>query len=232
MAMQILLVEDSLEVQTLIKGILGNRYEIQIASTAVEADRLARSRNFDLILLDVMLPDGDGFQICSRFQNDETLRNVPVIFLTAKDSVDDIIMGYKLGADDYIVKPFEPRIFRAKIEGKLQKSTHQAEGAKWLKREGLHLNLHSQRAYLVEGENQKQIDLTPTEFRLLYTLIMSEEQILSREQLLDRVWTQETHVTDRVVDIHISSLRKKLLHLGHYIRTVYGTGYSFSQVDR
>lgn len=228
--MSILVVEDSSDVQDLVYEMLGARYDLCRAYTIQEARKFLDSKHFDLLILDVHLPDGNGFEFCSELMKKERYSTIPVIFLTAKDSVEDIVAGYKLGADDYIVKPFDPRIFRAKIEAKLQRFQNLAEASKLIVRGPIEVNVSEQRAYLLDEQSGKKtsLDLTPTEFRLLTTLIAHEEQILNRDQLVEKVWTEDTHLSDRVVDIHISSLRKKLLQHGHLIRTIYGSGYSFT----
>jgi len=224
---QILLVEDTEEVQDLIIFTLKDICDICIASSFDRAMELVQRRPFELILLDVGLPDGNGFQLCSNLQSDDNLRDIPIFFLTGQTKIDDIVMGYKLGADDYITKPFEPRIFKAKIEAKLSKIM--SYKSDWIDKGFIKLNPIVQKSMLIwKNGDVTDIDLTPIEFRLLLTFFRNEEKILSRNQLIDNVWNEETHITDRVVDMHISALRKKLAFAGKCIRTVYGSGYCFT----
>jgi DNA-binding response OmpR family regulator len=225
---RILLVEDSPESQKLVTSCLGQAYDLVCASTCAEATSLVRNGQFDLILLDVMLPDGDGYQLCSLIQNNEGTRDIPIIFLTAKDSLPNKVMGFSLGADDYIVKPFDPLELRARVEAKLRRISRKKEASEIIQKGDIQVNIPFQRAYLLENGQKRDLGLTPIEFRLLLYFVQRLDQVLTREQLLLAVWGDDIHVSDRSIDTHVSKLRKKLSPKSDYIQSIYGTGYVFS----
>ncbi|HEX4923945.1 MAG TPA: response regulator transcription factor [Bdellovibrionales bacterium] len=225
---RILLVEDSPEAQKLVTSCLGQAYDLVAASTCAEATSLIRNGQYDLILLDVMLPDGDGYQLCSLIQNNESTRDIPIIFLTAKDSLPNKVMGFSLGADDYIVKPFDPLELRARVEAKLRRISRKKEASEIIQKGDIQVNIPFQRAYLLENGQKRDLGLTPIEFRLLLYFVQRLDQVLTREQLLLAVWGDDIHVSDRSIDTHVSKLRKKLSPKSDYIQSIYGTGYVFS----
>jgi len=225
---RILLIEDSPEAQKLVTSCLGQAYDLVTASTCAEATSLIRSGQYDLILLDVMLPDGDGYQLCSLIQNNESTRDIPIIFLTAKDSLPNKVMGFSLGADDYVVKPFDPLELRARVEAKLRRMTRKKEASEIVQKGDIQVNIPFQRAYLLQNGQKKDLGLTPIEFRLLLYFVQRLDQVLTREQLLLAVWGDDIHVSDRSIDTHVSKLRKKLAPRSDYIQSIYGTGYVFS----
>lgn len=226
---QILLIEDSEEIQDLVSLTLGYGFKVTAASTFEKALELIKTKPFDLYLIDIELPDGNGYQICSTLQNDDALKKAPIIFLTAKTKPEDIVMGYKLGADDYITKPIEPNVFKAKIESKLNKLITSEVKNEWIKKGNVRVNPVNQKLALVKSDGSEiEVDLTPIEFRMVVAFIKNENIVLTRDQIIDKVWKDETYITDRVVDMHISSLRKKLETAGKYIRTIYGSGYCFT----
>src|SRR5438552_3936952 len=138
---RILLVEDSVECQILVKGTLGKRFHVTCASRASEALKLLERESFDLIILVVILPDGDGFQLCAQFSNREQSHFVPIIFLTSKKDLKDKILGFSLGADDYVVKPFDPDELRARINAKLKRLEQRRIEERSIKRGDLLINL-------------------------------------------------------------------------------------------
>lgn len=225
---KILLIEDNNDTQELVRHSLKGFCELFIASTATQAYFNIENNLYDLILLDINLPDGNGFEICHQLMTNEKTKSIPIIFLTAQNASEDIIKAYQLGAEDYIIKPFDPRVLKVKIEAKFKQAQNNFENSKWIKKKELRLNTHTQKAYIDTNHHSEELNLTPTEYRLLYTFITHEDKILTRSILMNHVWNHETHVTDRVIDIHISSLRKKIGPIGPLIRTVYGSGYLFS----
>lgn len=225
---KILLIEDVEENQILIVETLKDLFEVSVAGTMTAAMKKLETSQYDLILLDIGLPDGNGFQLCSKIQDGDKNNRTPIVFLTARRGEDDKIMGYKLGADDYIEKPIQPRIFRAKISAKLRNLEKQSDQKRMLEKGCFQINTSSQRACLMQDGRETLLDLTPTEYRLLVIFMENEDAVLSREQLIDKVWRENVHITDRVVDMHISTLRKKLGVAGGCIKTVYGCGYSFN----
>jgi len=224
----ILLVEDQLDFQLIVKKTLGSRYQITCAASLKDAFLQIEKTDFDLILLDVELPDGDGFQACARLQKEERTRPIPVIFLTGKKGTSHKVMGFSVGGDDYLEKPFEPLELIARVDVKISKFRQKKESEEVLVKGGLKINASFQKVYLNEAGNEIELALTPIEFKMLYYLVRNEDRIISRDQLLTAVWGPNTFVVDRTVDKHISSLRQKLSSCSTYVQTVSGCGYKFS----
>ncbi len=221
---KIVLIEDDQDLYSLIQYNLEKEgFAIAGSQTGKGAIELCRRERPDLLILDIMLPDSDGLEICKAVRAHPELSGVPVIFLTARASETDRIVGLELGANDYIVKPFFVRelIARIKIHFRGQTTV-----SKLLKSGGLELDRARCRVHLAGSE----ISLTATEFRLLEFLMSRPGVVFSREQLLDAVWGHDRAVTDRTVDVYILRLRQKIEAEGGpaFIRSVRGFGYSFN----
>src|SRR3984957_11215761 len=221
---KIVLIEDDADLYSLIQYNLEKEgFTMAGAQTGKGAIDLCRRERPDLIILDIMLPDSDGLEICRAIRNHSELSPVPVIFLTARASETDRIVGLELGANDYIVKPFFIRELIARI--KLQFRTQTAP-SRLLKAGGVELDRSSCQVKL-GGEN---LALTATEFRLLEFLMSRPGVVFSREQLLNAVWGQDRAITDRTVDVYILRLRQKIeqdASAPRLIHSVRGFGYSF-----
>jgi DNA-binding response OmpR family regulator len=222
---KIVLIEDDSDLFALLKYNLEKEgFALVGAQTGKGAIKLCRRERPDLIILDIMLPDSDGLDICKGIRSHSELTHIPVIFLTARASETDRIVGLELGANDYIVKPFFIRELIARIKIQFR---GQAVPARLLKAGGLELDRSSCRVRL--GENN--LTLTATEFRLLEFLMSRPGVVYSREQLLDAVWGHDRAVTDRTVDVYILRLRQKVESDPTnpvLIRSVRGFGYSFN----
>jgi len=221
---KIFLIEDDADLYSLLKYNLEKEgYTMTGLQTGKGALELCRQARPDLILLDIMLPDSDGLDICKRIRKDPELGSTPVIFLTARASETDRIVGLELGANDYVVKPFFVRELIARI--KLQ-FRNQAPPARVLEAGGVELDPSSRQVRL----NGAPLSLTATEFRLLEFLMSRPGVVFSREQLLNAVWGQDRAITDRAVDVYVLRLRQKVEQdpaapvLIHSIR---GFGYTF-----
>lgn len=223
---KILLIEDDSDLFALLKYNLEKEgFQLVGSQTGKGAVELCRRERPDLAILDIMLPDSDGLDICKGIRSHPELAHIPVIFLTARASETDRIVGLELGANDYIVKPFFVRelIARIKIQFRVQ-----AQPVRALKAGGLDLDRQSCRVRL-RGE---PLSLTATEFRLLEFLMSRPGVVFSREQLLDAVWGHDRAVTDRTVDVYILRLRQKIEGdptNPTFIRSVRGFGYSFNE---
>jgi len=197
-------------------------YEVEVVRDGETASRRAREGSFDLIILDVMLPRKDGFEVCRELRR-VGLR-MPVILLTAKTQESDKVLGLELGADDYITKPFSPRELRARVKAALRR----AEGEMpEIYRFG-DMEVDFTRCELRQAG--KAVEITPIEFKLLAAFVRHRGHTLSRDKLLDEVWGRETFVTDRVVDTHITNLRKKIEPKPsepRFLVSVRGMGYRF-----
>jgi two-component system, OmpR family, phosphate regulon response regulator PhoB len=221
---KIVLIEDDADLYNLVQYNLDKEgFQVVGSQTGKGALDLCRREHPDLVILDIMLPDSDGLEICKGIRANPELANTPVIFLTARASETDRIVGLELGANDYIVKPFFVRelIARVKIHFRGDKPVSK------VLRSG-DLELDRTRCYVRRGD--EELTLTATEFRLLEFLMSRPGVVFSREQLLDAVWGHDRAVTDRTVDVYVLRLRQKIEQEGGpaFIRSVRGFGYSFN----
>jgi len=222
----VLAVEDQEPVQQLISRALEGRVRVRFAEGVDEALRRLDEERPDLVLLDVALADGDGFQLCSLLRDDDRFRDVPVIFVTGRGATADKVLAFSLGADDYVEKPFDLRELRARVEARLRRREESAASAEIVQRGDLRLDLARFRAFGIEEGRERDLDLTVHEFRLLQHLASREERVQSRCQLVEAVWG-DVVVNERTVDSHMSNLRRKLGPLGVYLRAIRGVGYVF-----
>ncbi|RJR30208.1 MAG: response regulator [Candidatus Latescibacterota bacterium] len=226
-AEHILVVDDEEDILELVSyNLVKAGYRVTKAASGEEAIKSARAKPPDLVLLDLMLPGVDGFEVCNTLKRDPRTANVPVVMLTARGEEPDIVAGLELGADDYITKPFSPRVMIARIRAVLRRKTKApAEESAVIKLKDLviHPGRHEVAA------RGKKIDLTSTEFRVLHLLARRPGWVFTRQQIIDAARGDEYPVTDRSVDVHIVGLRKKLGALGERIETVRGVGYRYRE---
>lgn len=226
MAATILVVEDEPAIQELIAYNLAQAgHKPLCADSAEQALQLVADVLPDLVLLDWMLPGASGIDVARRLRGDKRTKNIPIIMLTARSEEEDKLLGLDSGADDYITKPFSPRELNARVKALLRRRAPQmTDDAVEIGGLGLDPAVHR-----VTG-NGHDIDLGPTEFRLLHFLLTHSERVHSRTQLLDNVWGDHVFVEERTVDVHIRRLRKALepAHLDHLVQTVRGSGYRLS----
>jgi DNA-binding response OmpR family regulator len=200
-------------------------YEVEVMGDGIEASRRAKESAFDLIVLDVMLPGKDGFEVCRDLRR-SGLR-APILMLTAKAREEEKVMGLELGADDYVTKPFGTRELRARIKALLRRSAA-SNGPEPSSYSFGNAELDFDRAEL--RVNGSPVDLTPLEFKLLQFFLRARGRVLTREQLLDAVWGPDTFASDRIVDNHIANLRRKIEPdpaNPRYLLNVRGLGYRF-----
>lgn len=224
MKMEVLVVEDSVDSQELVKLLLQDRCHLTIVGSVEGALKAVRNKRFDLFLMDVMLEDGDGFTLTRKLRELPASESTPVIFMTSKGALQDKAVGFELGAEDYIVKPFDPAEFQMRVESRLRKIKSQNPSSQVV-RGNLRLEVPLQKVYL--NEEKSPLDLTPIQFKILFSLISREPEILTRDQLTQIVWGDNVQV-GRSLDTHITALRKKLGSTGASIQSVYGQGYRFS----
>ncbi len=226
MSASILVVEDEPTIQSLIEVNLHRAgYSVILAADAEAAKREVQQALPDLVLLDWMLPDMSGIDLARRLRADARTRRLPIIMLTARAEERDKIEGLDVGADDYVTKPFSPRELMARIKAVLRRNAPQATDDP-VELGGLRLDPATHR--VTAGETE--INLGPTEFRLLHYLMAHPERVHGRTQLLDQVWGDHVFVEERTVDVHIRRLRAALEASGHdsLIQTVRGSGYRIS----
>jgi two-component system phosphate regulon response regulator PhoB len=225
---QILITEDDKHISKLVKYNLEKAgYDCTVADDGEEALGILAKERPDLIILDIMLPKMDGFELCRAIKQDVKLKNIPIIMLTAKGEEVDRIVGLELGADDYVVKPFSPRELILRIKAILKRGKSEESPKDVIKRGTLIIDVPKHRVTV----NNKEIELTPIEFKLLVTLIERNGRIQSRDQLLSDVWEHQSDVFTRTVDTHIKRLREKLGKVGGQIETIRGLGYRFKEED-
>lgn len=223
----ILVVDDEEDILELVRYNLSREgFDIIGAETGEKALEVANAESVDLIVLDLMLPGLDGLEVAKQLKNYPKTQNIPIIMLTAKGEEADMVTGLELGADDYVTKPFSPRILLARIKAVLRRHSKQSENID----EILHVHelmIHpGRREVIADG---KAINLTYTEFQVLFYLAKRPGWVLTRSQIVDAVRGNDYPVTDRSVDVQIVGLRKKLGDYGQYIQTVRGVGYRFKE---
>ena len=225
---RILIVDDEETLCEVLQLNLENEgYDVDIAFSAEQALTLDL-KQYSLILLDIMMGEISGIKMAKMLKADINTADIPIIFCTARDTEDDMVMGLNLGADDYIMKPYTIRNVIARVKSVLRrasggKTSTKEEKVDVLKVEGLHLDLEFKRC-IVDGE---EVKLARKEFELLAYLISHRGKICSREQILSRVWSDEVVVLDRTIDVNITRLRSKIVTYGSYIVTRSGFGYGF-----
>jgi len=222
---KILLVEDDVSLQKSLAFILEKEgFKVLCTQTGEEAIIISRKEKPDLILLDVILPGIDGYKVCQILKKDSQTATIFIIMLTGKRKLEDIVLGLKEYADDYIVKPFEPQILIARIHALLRRKIgSENKDRNILEFDGLTVKLDAYEV-LVEGE---KIALTKTEFDILSLLAGKPNQVFTRSRILDHVREDNYSITERVVDYQITGIRKKLGKAKKYIQTVRGVGYKF-----
>lgn len=222
---KILIIEDDEDIMELVEyNLKKNSYQSKGALSGEIGLELLKKDRPDLIILDLMLPGINGFEVCANIKNNPETTNIPVIMLTAKGEDSDIVAGLEMGADDYITKPFSPNVLVARIKSALRKNTT-AEGADKSVLKIEELVIHPGR-HEVTIKNEP-LELTTTEFNVLHLMAKRPGWAFSRYQIVSLVKGDDYCVTDRAVDVMIVGLRKKLKDYGHYIETVRGVGYKF-----
>ena len=229
MQSKILIVDDAIDHQQMILSILGNSHFLSQAFTLTEAKKLLVKNTYDLILLDISLPDGDGLSFYAEMLSENLMKNSPVIFVTAHSEANKEIMGFSLGAEDYIVKPIEPGRLRARIESRLKHLEGKKNKDLVLSKGNLKISVSYQQVTVIHDGAEVPIDLTPVEFKLLFHFLRYEEHVFSREQLLAAVWGNTADVIDRTVDMHVSNLRKKITLSNYKIKAIHGSGYRMTK---
>jgi DNA-binding response OmpR family regulator len=223
--MKILIVDDEENILKIVEAYLvAKNYQVFRAMDGEEALRKAETIRPDLIVLDLMLPDISGLEVCRRIRKSSS---VPVIMLTARTTEQDILSGLQIGADHYMTKPFSPKELVARVQTVLRRSHKELQEVKWSFEGGL-LDIYPDNMQVFK--KGLEVGLTPTEYGLLFLLASHPQQIFPRQQLLQVVKGLDFDGTDRVIDVHIKNLRRKIeddARTPHYILTIYGAGYRF-----
>lgn len=225
---RILLVEDEEDIAHLIKlqaELAG--YKIITEIDGLNGFRTAEKEKPDLILLDIMLPGQSGLDLCRKIKNHPDLKDIPVIMISAKSEEIDVVLGLELGADDYVAKPFSPKILFSRVKAVLRRGKEPEKMAKIMQFGQFTLELDR---YQLKKKD-KEIALTLSEFGILRRLVMNRGKVLTRNQLLDDVQNDDAFIVDRNIDVHIASLRKKMGPNFTWIQTVRGVGYRFKEEE-
>ena len=223
---RILLIEDEEDIAALIKlqaELSG--YKLHVEVDGINGYRVIEREKPDLVILDIMLPGENGLDICRKMKGNPELKNIPVVILSAKGEELDVVLGLELGADDYVPKPFSPKVLFSRIKAVLRRGQAPEKVAKSVKYGDFVLEID--RYILRKGE--KQIPLTLSEFGILRRLVTNRGKVLTRNQLLDDINNDDAFIVDRNIDVHIASLRKKLGPTFDGIETVRGVGYRFRE---
>ncbi len=228
MKKKILVVDDEKDIVDILKYNLEreNEFEVITAKDGREALEAAESIP-DLILLDIMMPEVNGFEVCKQLKNNVETSKIPIIFLTAKENEIDEILGLEIGADDYISKPISPRKVLARIKSVIRRTSFDHE--KYLKLEN---NIKFKNLEIDSSSHSVRIDareifFPKKEFQLLHFLLSNRGKVYSREILLNQIWGENIYVVDRTVDVHVAKVREKLGDYSEYIETIKGLGYRF-----
>ena len=229
MSQKILLIEDEPDIRkTLEYNISREGFDVVSASSLSDGKKQLDSSSFSLILLDLMLPDGSGLDLCREIKSDKEKLSTPIIILTAKDDEVDKVVGFELGADDYVTKPFSVRELILRIKAVLKRGERKQENLEVQRQFGeLIIDVDSHEVFV----NNESVALTALEFKLLRQLVDRRGRVQSRDQLLSDVWGYSADVTTRTVDTHIKRLREKLGSMGKYVQTIRGVGYKFTRTS-
>ena len=225
--MKILIIEDEPDIRRNLEYNLSREgFSISTAASISEANTLLASTDYNLILLDLMLPDGSGLDLCKSIKSNSDTESIPIIILTAKDDEVDKVVGFELGADDYVTKPFSVRELILRVKAILKRGSKKKEIVEVVRQFGdLKIDVDSHEVHV----DDTKINLTALEFRLLRQLVDTRGRVQSRDQLLSDVWGYSAEVTTRTVDTHVKRLREKLGPIGKYVQTIRGVGYKFAR---
>lgn len=223
---RILLVEDEEDIAALIKlqaELAG--YKLHVEVDGINGYRAIEREKPDLVILDIMLPGENGLDVCRRVKNNPELKNIPILILSAKGEELDIVLGLELGADDYVQKPFSPKVLFSRIKAILRRGRETEKTVKMVKFADFNLDIDR---YILRKQD-KAIQLTLSEFGILRRLVSNRGKVFTRNQLLDDINNDDSFIVDRNIDVHIASLRKKLGPTFDWIETVRGVGYRFRE---
>ena len=228
MSSHVLVIEDEPDIRKTIDYNLSKEsFKVTQASSIEEGEKALASNKIDVIILDLMLPDGSGLTLCRDIKSEPNTKHIPVIILTAKTEEVDRVVGFELGADDYVTKPFSVRELILRVKAILKRGVSTEKNTDDIEDSfgELTINYEEHQAYI----NGQEISLTALEFKLLKHLINRKGRVQTRDQLLEDVWGYSSNVTTRTVDTHIKRLREKLGSVGDHIQTIRGVGYRFSR---
>lgn len=225
---RLLLIEDEEDIVSLIKLHAENSgYQLHVEMDGIAGFHAVEKEKPDLVILDLMLPGQNGLDICRKIKGTPELQHIPVVILTAKTEELDIVLGLELGADDYVSKPFSPKVLFSRIKAIIRRSREPEQSGKVVQFGEFVLDIDR---YLLR-KNNSIIAITLSEFGILKYLVSNRGKVMTRNQLLDSIHNDDAFIVDRNIDVHIASLRKKLGPNFHWIETVRGVGYRFKEEE-
>ena len=223
---KIFLVEDDKDIAELVEyNLVREGYDVTALSTGEDALDHLNKETPALILLDLMLPGMDGLETCRLIKQEKKIKDIPIIMLTAKSEESDVILGLQLGADDYIAKPFSPKVLLTRIKTVLRRTSGKVDPSETKTFGDLTIDVLKHKITF----HDKPVELTTIEFNILEFLSRSPGRVFTRDQIMDNVWKEGKFIVDRAVDVHIRGLRKKLDAAADFVETVRGVGYRFKE---
>ncbi len=224
----ILLIEDEEDIAALIKlQAEMSGYRLHVETDGLNGLTGVKREKPDLVLLDLMLPGQSGLDVCRKMKNDDELKDIPVIMISAKSEEIDVVLGLELGADDYVTKPFSPKVLFSRVRAVMRRGIEKAKPPKVVNFGDFIIEIDR---YVVR-RGEEQIPLTLSEFGIIRRLVLNKGKVLTRNQLLDDVQNDDAFIVDRNIDVHIAALRKKLGPNFDWVETVRGVGYRFKEEE-
>jgi DNA-binding response OmpR family regulator len=223
------LVDDDQVLQVVLGKTLKKSYQLVCADTLAHAEKLASEDNFNLVILDICLTDGDGFHFLATIRKQEAYQSIPILVLSGKDDFTDQMMGYQLGVDEWIVKPAHPALLKAKVDARFRNLLETvAENSEFIVGD-LRVQLLEQRVFIRTSTEEIPIAMTPLEFKIFQIFAKREEQVFSRDKIIDLVWGGSVSILDRTIDTHVSHIRRKLKNSALSLISVHGVGYKLTK---
>lgn len=222
---RVLLIDDDVDIFKLVEKSLEGLFQVDYAPTSTSARNLMSQNNYSVVIVDLYLESEYGITLIKEFKAQNLLENKKVFILTSEKDIEQEIEGHRIGVDEYIRKPINPQVFRAITEKNALKLSTQSDDI--LKVGDLNISLSSLKVTLGEDTNENEVDLTGKEFKILVSLVKNKGNVMSREQLYESIWEKESDALQRRLDMHVSTLRKKLGNYGSCIKTVRSVGYKF-----
>lgn len=222
---RVLLIDDDVDIFKLVEKSLSGRFQVDYAPTSTSARNLMNQNQYAVVIVDLYLESEYGITLIKEFKTQGLLENKKVFILTSEKAVEQEIEGHRIGVDEYIRKPINPQVFRAITEKNALKLSNQNDDM--LKVGNLNISLSSLKVTLGDDVQESEVDLTGKEFKILVSLVRNKGSVMSREQLYESIWEKESDSLQRTLDMHVSTLRKKLGEYGSCIKTVRSVGYKF-----
>ncbi len=224
----ILVIDDEKDLLELVRyNLEKEQFDVILARNGEEGLQIARKHRPDVIILDIMMPGMDGLEVCRRLRGEDRTAHVPLIMLTARAAESDRVVGLEMGADDYVTKPFSPRELVARVRAVLRRSARSEAAPDVISVGCIHIDVGRHEV----TSDGKHVSLTATEFKILYYLASRPGRVVSRDEIIDGAMDREAAVTDRTIDVHMTSIRKKLGPAGTLIETVRGFGYKLKETN-